>query len=683
MIKDLQELELHREFLGEQYEEMLQNFQSEVYDLIKDLQMMFFEKDHYPSTEDLNLAMRILHTLKGTTAQFKLKKTSKFIHSIEDIFCAIRDQKQEFNSGTYQTLVPFLNCLRTLVEVMGPDILKAEAFQSQLRALAFYHQAFLRLYDKEHQAYSPKGKPKNRTNYRGLLDFVEKADLSSNKRDQGNRKQHTYGIREQDLDSLTSNLCQALFTLTDRRSGHRHQVLQLLEQSIVTLQSSRQVSLAPLATKSESLLVDLANRLRKKVCTKVSGMSEVNIDITWFQILSDCMTHLCRNAIDHGIEMPEDRLEKGKPETGAVRIAVEQRSGRIVVTFEEDGKGLHGNQIAARAVEKGVISQTELEQLNFYERQALIFHPGFSSNDTVTDLSGRGVGMDVVRSQVENAGGSVYFDSEVDQYTRFEINIPIAFFEEEAVLFRYGQQVYSLSKACIVDCYYPDRSRVDMGALETDNGDIYTLLHLKDIDHSTAMFEKQCYLALDLGGTPVAIGVDELLGTFDLFFFPMEELQRKIPYLGSVAYSKDYGAVLAIDRFYLHQGLNNFLFDDDDMRGNQSEFESHQKAGEMSQVPIARLEESFQDQDYLNHILAEARKACPELPVSQLIVPLSETIDEMLAKLAHFGTQTVDLATWNSWKSGHLEDLSSVHAKLFNVIEDDLMNQISSSKAAA
>ncbi|MHC5068159.1 MAG: chemotaxis protein CheA, partial [Planctomycetota bacterium] len=176
--------------------------------------------------------------------------------------------------------------------------------------------------------------------------------------------------------------------------------------------------------KAPRMVRDLCQKLGKQIRLETIG-NDVELDKTILEGLADPLTHIVRNACDHGIEMPEARIEAGKDPEGCIRIVARHEAGHIVIVISDDGGGLDRSRIIAKALDKDIITPDQAEALSDHEAYSLVMAPGFSTAETVTDVSGRGVGMDVVRSSIEHLGGSIELDSVPGRGTTLTLRVPL------------------------------------------------------------------------------------------------------------------------------------------------------------------------------------------------------------------------------------------------------------------
>ena len=205
------------------------------------------------------------------------------------------------------------------------------------------------------------------------------------------------------------------------------------------------------------LLRELEGSTGKTVRLEVSGEG-TELDKTVIERLSEPLTHLIRNAVDHGIEKPDERVAAGKPAEGTLSLSAEHRSGRIVIKIADDGRGIDRERVFAKAVQKGLIAADAT--LSDDEIDNLIFAPGFSTAETLSNISGRGVGMDVVRQNVKDLGGRISIDSRPGQGTTFSLALPLTLAISDGMIVTVGDQTLVVPLAHVVESLRPDAKDV-------------------------------------------------------------------------------------------------------------------------------------------------------------------------------------------------------------------------------
>ncbi len=195
---------------------------------------------------------------------------------------------------------------------------------------------------------------------------------------------------------------------------------------------------------------DLAAELGKRIELETSG-AETELDRQVLDLVKDPLTHMIRNSADHGLERPDERRAAGKPETGIIRLSARQEGGHIVIAISDDGRGLDVGRIRAKALEAGLAAADELDRMSPPQLQKFIFRPGFSTAATVTSVSGRGVGMDVVRTNIEAIGGTVDLDSRPGEGTTFTITIPITLAIVPALIVEAAAERFAIPQLAVVE----------------------------------------------------------------------------------------------------------------------------------------------------------------------------------------------------------------------------------------
>ena len=211
----------------------------------------------------------------------------------------------------------------------------------------------------------------------------------------------------------------------------------------------RMVPLEKMQLRFERLVRDLSAKLGKEVNFVASGM-HTKLDKAIVDSLESPMMHLLRNALDHGLEPPGQRQKRGKNPTGTIALAAEQKGGKVVISIRDDGEGIDSKKLKQKAVAKGIIAKDS--KLSEKELQDLIFLPGFSSAGNLTEVSGRGVGMDVVRHTINNLRGRVEVETQEGKGTAFHIHLPLTFSIIDTMLVRTGQMYYAIPISAINKC---------------------------------------------------------------------------------------------------------------------------------------------------------------------------------------------------------------------------------------
>jgi two-component system, chemotaxis family, sensor kinase CheA len=299
------------------------------------------------------------------------------------------------------------------------------------------------------------------------------------------------------------------------------------------------------------LMRDLSRSLGKSIRLEISG-EETELDKTVIDRIGDPMTHLVRNSVDHGIEPPEVRRELGKPAEGVVRLRAYQQGGNIFVEISDDGKGLDTARIRRKGVDIGLIRDGEI--LSDDQVHALIFRPGFSTADRVTDLSGRGVGMDVVRRNIESLGGQVAIVSRAGRGSTFTIKLPLTLAILDGLSVRVGGALYIVPLVNITESIRPKAGQVHTiagrGEVLDVRGHVIPVLRLYEVLGVTPEVTDptQSLLVMVENGTErVAILVDELLGQHQVVIKSLETNYQRIEGISGATIMGDGQVALILD----------------------------------------------------------------------------------------------------------------------------------------
>jgi len=199
---------------------------------------------------------------------------------------------------------------------------------------------------------------------------------------------------------------------------------------------------------------DLARDAGKQIDLQISG-EETELDKSVVEEIGDPLVHLIRNAVDHGVEMPADRAKAGKPEKGTVKLWAEHQGNHIVIAIEDDGKGMDPEVLKKKAIEKGILAEADAERMSDRDAWNLIFAPGFSTAAKVTSVSGRGVGMDVVKTNVAKLNGIIDIDSELGVGTKILIKLPLTLAIVNGLLVKVSDEIYIIPLVSVLETVRP------------------------------------------------------------------------------------------------------------------------------------------------------------------------------------------------------------------------------------
>jgi two-component system chemotaxis sensor kinase CheA len=325
--------------------------------------------------------------------------------------------------------------------------------------------------------------------------------------------------------------------------------------------SVRMLPISQVFSRFPRLVRDVAAQLGKQVRIEMAG-EETELDKGVVERMSDPLTHLVRNAIDHGIESPEERRRLGKPEEGLLRLEAYHQGGNVVVSVSDDGRGLDAERIRHKAVERGLIAESAV--LTAEQAHNLIFEPGFSTAETVSDVSGRGVGMDVVKRSVQALNGSVAVRTQASGGTAVTIRLPLTLAILDGLLLKVGAETYVLPLVSIVESIRPlpehVRGVAGRGEVVAVRGEALPLMRLHRLFAIPTEITDPCRgltVIMESGGQRAALLVDELLGQQQVVVKSLEAHYRKVQGVLGATILGDGRPALILDAAGLAQAAHN------------------------------------------------------------------------------------------------------------------------------
>ena len=309
-------------------------------------------------------------------------------------------------------------------------------------------------------------------------------------------------------------------------NAHIGRITDELQEEVMR---SRMLPIESVFNRFPRMIRDLAQKAGKKLDFVIEG-KETELDRSVIEEIGDPLIHLLRNSVDHGIEPPADRLEAGKPEEGTITLSARHEENHIVISVVDDGKGIDGEKVKAKAVKNGVLSAEAAERLTPAESADLIFAPGLSTAEVVSEVSGRGVGMDIVKTNIEKLNGTVSITTEIGVGTSIEVHMPLTLAIIRALLVKVESRVFSVPLVSVRETLeVAGQSIRTVGGREVIKlrGDVLPLLRLAEVFprrtrlvglpvggeiESELEDDDRFIVAVRLGDRQVGMIVDELIG---------------------------------------------------------------------------------------------------------------------------------------------------------------------------
>ena len=371
------------------------------------------------------------------------------------------------------------------------------------------------------------------------------------------------------LDSLLNLVGELVINKTRlEQIGITHRLTELVEtieqmdrvttdlQSVVM--KVRMVPVGQVFNRFPRMVRDLSRDLEKEINLIIEG-EETELDRTVIDEIGDPLVHLLRNSIDHGIELPEERRAKGKSSIGEVRLIARHEGNNVIIMVEDDGKGINAEVIKRKAVQKGLISQAEADKMDNNEAVKLVFLPGFSTAEVVTDVSGRGVGMDAVKNKIESLGGLVDVETKLDEGSKFKIRLPLTLAIIQALLIKVQEEIYAIPLGSIdstINIGSEDIKTVQNQEVILLRGQIIPIIRLANllnVPQQVATNSKDLFVVIvHMGDQKAGIIVDNLIGQQEIVIKTLGKLLAGIKVIagatilgnGQVALILDVGTLM-------------------------------------------------------------------------------------------------------------------------------------------
>lgn len=369
-----------------------------------------------------------------------------------------------------------------------------------------------------------------------------------------------------DIDRLDNlmNLVSELIIIKTRLDGmdektegqKRREAVEYLERITSSLHDAvmkvRMVPIENVFNRFPRVVRDLARELSKNITLIIEG-AETELDRTVIDEIGDPLIHLIRNSADHGIEIPEERFRKGKPAQGTIKLKAYHDGNNVVIEISDDGRGINLNNVLKTAIDKGLIDRERAKNLKESEIISFLFEPGFSTKDRVTDISGRGVGLDVVKTKIESLGGGIEINTVPDQGTTFLIRLPLTLAIIQALMVMVGEEKYAIPLSAIKETVIvasKDIKKVQKNEVTLLRGNVIPILRLGemlDVESNGSPEEDLTVVIVKKGERDIGLVVDSLIGQQEIVIKSLGNFLKNIKFIAGATILGDGKVALILD----------------------------------------------------------------------------------------------------------------------------------------
>lgn len=536
-------------------DDLLTDFIAETRDMMEAIEgeIIAWEADPSDGTR-LDAIFRFVHTVKGNCGFFDFPRLERISHAAEDALADVRAGRRTPDQDFVTAVLAIIDCINIMVAAIenGKNDVPEGAEYPLMAALAGEQETAAETAEAEpadqpvEKAETPASTPRSIRLPVDLLDRVMSgvSDMVMARNDLAHRLEQA---GDQPLiDGPFERLTTILSDVRDAITRMRMQRVELLFNTF------------------PRLVRDLSHDLGKTVALDIEG-SDVELDREVIEVIRDPLVHIIRNAIGHGLETPEERLANGKSETGQLRIGARQTGNRITIVITDDGRGLNEEKIAEKAVANGLITESQREAMDDYQIQQLVFEPGLSTASQVSNISGRGVGLDVVRDNLERVGGWIKATSTPGQGASIYLHIPLTLSIITGLITEVAGQRFAIPQSYVEEVEYgshPDMDYTNLGdaVLVTMRGQRTRSLSLAEILGLETQLDPydQTFVLLRLAnGDLFALAVDKIHNIGDIVVKPLSPALLQTQCYSGTALLDDGQPIMLLDlpQIALDQGV--------------------------------------------------------------------------------------------------------------------------------
>lgn len=468
-------------------EEYREIFLAEALDNFEEINRLLTNIEKNPKdTDAVHALFRITHTLKGNAAGMGYTGIAELAHVLEDLFAEVREGRVVLQSDIFASIFKGVDVLGSLINaVRDQSEVKYKGIKTKLEVL------IKRAKENKKPASTAQTADFVIANEEVPEEGSEQADTS----ELDNRISFSdlVQVPVRKLDNLLNLVGELIIekdrilasqALTGLRSSNEYARLSRISSDLqYSVMDVRMVQVGFLFNKFHRVVRDAAQLEKKNVVLKLEG-TDTEIDRNVLQVISDSLIHLIRNCVGHGIEEPEERVRLGKPKEGVVTLNARAETDAVLIEISDDGKGLDYEKIKAKAIARKLISAQDAANLSKDDLSMLIFEPGFSTMDEVNAISGRGVGMDVVKRTLDSIGATIRVASTEGHGTVMQLSLPSSMAVKASLLFELRKEVYAIPLAyteSVISLYKQDIHKAGGGLVATHLGKTFAVVFLQDV----------------------------------------------------------------------------------------------------------------------------------------------------------------------------------------------------------
>lgn len=574
--------------------EIVDSFLIESKEIIDSLDVDLIELEKNPTDENLlNKVFRSFHTIKGASGFLNLNKLTSVTHRCEDILNKLRRKEAILNSMVMDSILLGYDKMKELISSIEINHNEDVDIENVIQKLQTTISKLGKKSEEPELTIEPKkskrGRKKKNIEELSVEEKQKEENLKTeetstlnpsneqkteveNNNQENKKADNSIRVDVEKLDELLNMVSElvlgrnrlAQINLDVSREFEGTQLARELEDTTKLIDmmtnelqqlvmKTRMVKIGKVFNKYPRLVRDLSKTANKKINLIIEG-EETELDKTLIEEINDPLVHIIRNSIDHGIENEEDRLKAGKNPIGTIRLSAEHEGNNIIITIEDDGKGIDTEVIKSKAISKGLITQIKAEELSKQDLLNLIFLPGFSTAEVVTNISGRGVGMDVVKTNVTKLRGMINLESTVGVGTKIQIKLPLTLAIISGMIVKVDNEQFVIPLNSVIEVirvHSENIYSISSKPVIKLRDRIIPLVSLRQVVlNQTQHFENniwQYVVIVGLAERQVGIEVDELLGQKEIVIKSLGNYIGRVPGIAGSTIMGDGTVILILD----------------------------------------------------------------------------------------------------------------------------------------